>query len=380
MIKRSDRRTAVPLLLPTLLVALAGAACTEITSGKPVADDAGWRTPLELNGVGGPLGIPATDGKRLFAEVGRSITAFDVETGRILWSTPRPADAPSNVVTRGGRVFSAGSAVIALDAESGKEMWRFTPDATAGLGRIAADQDAVYVGTASHKVQALRASDGRALWTSDIGPQWQHGGIVKGVSVAGDTVYAAAEQAHAANGHLASGWIVALDRLTGAVLWKYQNGTGDDLRNFGSSPAVAGRLVVASDFKGNRVVAVDRFTGREVWRIQGEAGFIGPIGAPEARGDTVYFASGDTYVYAVDLHVGRLHWKSRTPAANTALALCGESLVVNYQGVAVIDPRNGQLRRRMHDSDNEFTTSGFAVAGKRAFVLGNKAAYALSCQ
>lgn len=380
MIKHTDRRVYLSLLIPALLVGLAGASCTEITSGRAKGNEAFWRTPLELQGAGGPLGIPATDGRRLVADVGRRISAFDVETGRLLWSTPRPPDAPSNVVTRDGRVFSAGSAVVALNAESGHEVWRFTPDATAALGRITADRDAVYVGTASHRVYAVRATDGRLLWSSDIGPEWQHNGIVKGASVGGDTLYVAAEQAHATNGHLASGWIVALDRQTGTILWRYQNGTGDDLRNFGSSPVVAGRLVVASDFKGNRVVAVDRFTGREVWRVQGEAGFIGPIGAPEVWGDTVYFGSGDTFVYAVDLQSGRVLWKTRTPAANTALALCGENLFVNYQGIAVIDRRTGRLSRRMYDSDDEFTTSGFAVGGQHVFVLGNKAAYALGCE
>jgi outer membrane protein assembly factor BamB len=338
-----------------------------------------WRTPLA---EGAHLHAPTTDGARFYSEGNRRVEAYALTTGARTWSErPDFRTAPANYLVRDGKVLGVGSRAVALDVSSGREVWQFTPDTTAALAESAADERALYFGTMSHRVYALNHADGSLIWSTDVGPEWQHRGIIRGVSVSGDTVYAGVDQHVTPNGERSIGWIFALERATGRVLWSYQNGTGQDQRYIGSAPRVVGRLLLAVDYPQNTFIAVDRFTGQEVWRTAGIPSYAGADEAPVVSGDTAYAASHDQYVYAMALQTGHVLWKTRMPAGNRALAICGNRLLANYLGLAVLDRQSGQLLGTgLNDyAQNDFPTTGFAVAGNRAFVSGEKAAYGLEC-
>ncbi len=367
-----------PGRLILLILLLASSSCRDMmgSSGKKAVQVL-WRTPLDLPDRG--FHYPAATGDRLFALLG-GVVAYDANSGKLLWRKPLNKYMPRGVVVRDGRLFTAETWVFALDAASGQELWHFAPDSSADFAQGTADDQSFYIGTRSHRVYALGVTSGTPMWSTDIGPDWEFGGIVSGLTASGDTVYVTAERSYAPNGYLATGWIVALDRNTGRILWEYENGKGQDLRNFISAPTVAGSLLIASDRKGNSVVAVNRFTGIETWRVNGIPGYIGFTSPPVVAGDTVYAASGDTYVYGIGLHTGQVIWRTSLGTAVEAAALCGEFVFANDYGIAVLDRHTGKLLRRMYDSEVEFTTSAFAVANDRVFVLGNKAAYAFSCE
>lgn len=365
--------TLRPALMAGMLMV---AACGEIT-GEPGGDGPlVWRTPFQA--AASPLGTPAADDRNLYAVLG-GVQAFRASDGARLWRGALDRYAPENLVADGTRVYAAEASVTAYDADDGSVIWRYRPDANASLGRSALAGGTLFFGTSSHRVYALDAATGTVQWSTDVGPEWEHQAVVRGIAVSGDTVYAAVEQWRAANGYVASGWLVAMDRGTGAVLWRYRSGTGEDRDVFGSSPTVAGRLVLVSDVSSNAVVAVDRFTGQEMWRFRGLPGFVGIQEAPLVRGGRVYAASGDTRVYALDLATGEPVWSRALPAANEAYAFCGDQLFVNYGGVAALDPATGRVLWSGYDGDDEFAVSGFAVARDRLFILGNAAAYAFRC-
>lgn len=371
-----------PLLL-AFLPLCAGGCDPQIQEPGPGGPQAGgvrlvWRTPL-TPGPAGPFTRPTTDGKYLYAEAERRLQAFDLRTGRPVWSQPfETRTAPDNVVVRGGRVFAVGEVAVARDATSGRELWRYTLDANASFSASAADDRAFYFGTERHRVYALRVADGSVLWSTDLAPGWEFKGIVRGASVSGDTVYFGMDRYHSPNGNVSSGWIFALDRATGRVLWSYQNGTGSDNRNIYAAPQVAGPLLLAIDHPYNTYIAVDRFTGKEAWRVAGPFGFAGPQESPVLAGGVAYGSSADRFVTAMDAQTGRVLWRTQTPASNRGLAVCGGRVLANYLGVAVLDRTTGALLGRMYE-DEEFPTSDFAVAGDRAFVLGNDAVYAFQC-
>jgi outer membrane protein assembly factor BamB len=337
-----------------------------------------WRTPLPPGG-NPPIGIPASDGRHLFVAY-TGIHAYSLETGKLLWEQALRSYTPRSLVAGQNAVFVAEATVSALDAETGRRLWEFTPDANASLGRPALDEGTLYFGTSSHRLYALRASDGHQLWTVDLEPTWKYPAVVRGIAVHQGTVFTALEQWRSENGHISSGWLIAVDARTGKIQWRYETGSGSQRRGMSSSPVVASGMVLAGDYLSNAMVAVDARNGHEVWRFEGQPGFVGFPESPLVARDIVYAASGDTYVYALSLPNGRMLWRTRMNAANEAQALCGQSLLVNHQGLTALAPDTGRITQTMLDSENEFPTSGFAIHGNQVFLAGPKAVFALECR
>jgi serine/threonine-protein kinase len=372
------RRAAPPAL--ALLASVLASACGELLGGKSEGGDPGWAV-AEASGFGG---IPAVDGQRVYVEGDTGLAAFDQGTGRKAWEPRLTTGGGSQaVVFRAGRLYSAEVEVVrAYDAESGAVVWEhaFPNQSSPDFGALAVDDRAVYVGTRDHRVLALNVATGATVWDVDVGRGWTFPGLVAGVSVSGDTVYAAVTRNLNPNGFDQAAVIVALQRSTGAELWRYQSaGTKS---NVSSPPVVAGSLLVAADRYGNSMFAVDRATGAEVWRVRGEAGFVGPYGPPPVADGVAYLGSGDTRVHAVDLATGSVKWRSEgTRASIRALGVCGDRVIVNNDDIQVLDRRTGKLLRvAMRSSDTEFATSGVAVAGGRAFIAGSRKVYAVSCR
>ena len=324
--------------------------------------------------------VPASDGQRLYADVNRRIEAFDLGTGARLWSYQRPLGGPSSLVARDGRLFWAGDTAVALDAATGRELWRYVLESTAGLGESDGDAQAYYVGTRNHRVYALRAADGELLWTRDLGPDWPFGGVVRGMTVSGDTVYAVVEHDTGVNGHIGTGDVFAMDRHTGAIHWVHRNGDGTGLDIYQSAGRVAGRLLLLSANWENDYVALDRFTGTEAWRAHGEDSSFGMDEAPEVQGARAYVASHDQHAMALDLASGEVLWRTRVGSGANKVAPCGGRLLVQDLGLSVVNLADGRfLGRTHHSSSNETLHTDFVVVGDRAYVFGWSHLYAFRC-
>ncbi|HYW05339.1 MAG TPA: PQQ-binding-like beta-propeller repeat protein [Longimicrobium sp.] len=363
-----------------LLTSVQLAACGELLGGSSDGGGVVWAV-AEASGF---HGIPAVDGAHVYVEGDTGLAAFDQATGRKAWE-PRLATGGGSqaVVFRAGRLYSAEVEVVrAYDATTGAVIWSrpFPSQSGPDFGASAVDDAAVYVGTRDHRVLALNAANGATLWEVDVGRGWTFPGLVAGVSVSGDTVYAAVKRNLNPNGFEQAAVIVALQRSTGAELWRYQSaGTKS---NVISAPVVADSLLVAADLHGNSMFAVDRATGSEVWRVLGDPSFVGPYGAPAVANGVAYMGSGDTRVHAVDLATGRVKWRSDgTGASIRAVGVCGDRVIVNNDDIQVLDRRTGKrLGVAMRSSGTEFATSGVAVAGGRAFIAGTRKVYAVSCE
>jgi alcohol dehydrogenase (cytochrome c) len=130
------------------------------------------------------------------------------------------------VVVDGVMYVTNANECYALDAGSGRRIWRFHRPRTKGLAGDAAS------------------------------------GINRGVAVAGDRVFMVTDHAH----------LLALDRFTGALVW--ETTMADWRQNYGatSAPLVAGDLVISGVSGGDEgirgfVAAFDRATGKEAWRF-----------------------------------------------------------------------------------------------------------------
>lgn len=356
-----------------------GAACSALTGGGDPGATL-WRTELG----GSPRntnGTPVSDGERLYV-VADGVTAFDARAGARLWNNPLPGlrTRPKNLSVFGGRVFGAGRIAFALDVDSGREAWTFAlpiPDtASASLGRTAVDDRTFYVGTDTHQVFALDQATGMVRWVTDIGTGWQHRGIVTGITVSGDTLFVSARQYNAHNGHISTGWIFGLDRTTGRKVWSHRNGNGNDWRTVSAGVSIAGPLLLASDHLSGAVFAVDRTTGREVWRRIGPADEFGSLASPIPVGNLAYYASMDSYVYAVDVRTGEVRWKTKNSGGNTGFAVCGDLVFANYMSLAILDRASGRVQTRSRG--REILTE-LAVHGDRAFAVSDRAVAAYRC-
>lgn len=359
--------SAIAALLSVVLIS-AGAG----PAARPL-----WQAPFDPAGCM-PFGSPAVDRGRLFV-VCSGIQAYAQDSGRALWHSAQVEYNPHKAVTAEGRVLVVEATVSALDEETGEKKWEFRPDANASLGRATTQGNRLFFGTSSHRLYALRVSDGKRLWETDLGREWEYPAVVRGLAADARVLYAAVEQWRAANGKKSSGWIIALDAKTGRTLWRYSTGSGEQRRGFSSSPVIASELVLAGDYLSNAIEAIDRRTGRQVWRFEGEPGFVGFPEAPVVAGANVYAGSGDTYMYAIDLLTGHRIWRTKMPASIESYALCGTALLVNYHGLATLNPQTGHFDQPLLPSINEFVTSDFATIENHSFIAGPKGVYAFAC-
>jgi outer membrane protein assembly factor BamB len=231
-----------------------------------------WRTPY--TGTPWYSGKPAVEGDRLFTGMGNAVVALDVRTGTRIWGTPirgNLALGGDNIVARDGAVFLADvDAVFSFDAESGAVRWRFVPDSPAYAAKSAVDERALYIGTRNHRVYALNKESGQPIWSVDVGPDWgvtafPNMGVITGLFVAGDRVFATADRGIEGVPYRRVGVIVALDRTTGRELWRYVS--DDGYAPIYGALTVVGDLVIAGESSRNSFFALDASTGREVWRF-----------------------------------------------------------------------------------------------------------------
>ena len=370
------------------LVALAGgASCSDVAGGSGDVGRVAWRARLtDRHTVVGWHGVPATDGHGFFFASDSGITALEARTGRLSWSARlgdplRDGAEEGRLVARGGKLYaSVRGALYALDAATGAVRWRVDTPPVFGDAEIDADDGAVYAAVGKATVAAFDPAGGGALWTTDVGADWDGGAIV-GITASRDTVYVAAVRAIAPARGFRRGALFALDRASGRLLWSWW---GPDSTSAGAAPTVAGRLLLASDQVGGSFFAVDRFTVREVWRVVGDRASFGPSQAPVVGGDTAFVGSNDRSVYAVDLATGRVRWSVRSGSSIHHFALCGPLLLVNNQTIALVDRRAHGVVTELTSPESERTegipSSGFAVSGDTAFVAGSQLALAIRCR
>jgi alcohol dehydrogenase (cytochrome c) len=145
--------------------------------------------------------------------------------------------------------------------------WVYALTGTSRLEVTPVVVDGILYATSANECHALDAGNGRPIWeykrprtkgvAGDAGA-----GINRGVAVAGRRVFMVTDHAH----------IIALDRLTGALLWDTE--MADWRQNYGatSAPLAVGGLVVSGTSGGDEGVrgflaAFDQATGKEVWRF-----------------------------------------------------------------------------------------------------------------
>lgn len=197
-------------------------------------------------------------------------------------------------------------------------------------------------------VVALAERDGSELWRVELGPPWVDGyGGPRGTpTVDGDRLYAIGTD----------GDLVAIDIASGALLWRrsltgdfggfMSAGQGVDWR-YAESPLVDGdRLLVTPGAADAMIVALDKLTGAEIWRAA--VPDLGELGADGAAYSSIVVSEGAGVRQYVQL-VGR---GAIGVEAETGRFLWGYNRVAN-------DVAN--IATPLVDGDHVFVTTGYGT-------------------
>lgn len=375
------RRWLGQLRSGTLAVAvLAAAGCrdSDPTSPNGAANRVLWSAPLR----GQSDGQVAATADLIFAASDSGLTAVDRAAGQERWfARIRAIGGNNRLVTRGTTVFSAGTySVQANDVANGALVWQrdFDPNVDSpDASDIAADDVALFVGLRDGRALALAQADGHTLWEAPIATaDWTFKGLLGGATIAGDTVYVTATRFLDANAFGEAAVVVALDRLTGRELWRYQAaGTRTSISH---AAVLSGADLVVTEAYVGAVIAIDRATGVERWRQPTHGFFFGP---PVIRGDTVYAATAASRGYAFDAASGRVLWIANLRAGATSVGICASELFVGDFHVEVRTASKGaNVGLAFTGTDEEVVTSLVTVIDGVAYVGTNKRLMAFRCR
>jgi PQQ-dependent dehydrogenase (methanol/ethanol family) len=207
--------------------------------------------------------------------------------------------------------------------------------------------DGVMYVTSNNQVYALSAKTGRQIWLYER-PKSDGSkisgdaaiGVNRGVAVLGDRVFYLTDDAH----------LLALDRLTGALLWDIDTPEGAPGQFGGTAaPLVVGDLVVTGVSGGDNgirgfVAAYKAETGELAWKFMtipktGDTGVI----AATWKGDALGLGGGATWTTgSADVDAGIVYWPVGNPHPDTnGDGRAGDNLYTNSD--LALDAKTGKL-------------------------------------
>lgn len=206
-----------------------------------------------------------TEDKILYNDSDLYTYVFD-HKGNELWNRSLIG---SFINEEGNRIFS--------DEIAGGARYMSKPTAVDGV---------VYFGTPIRFVYAVDAETGKELWKFEAGaslcgaPVYNNGKLFFGVHSGEDEFY-------------------CIDAKTGEIIW-----TQDVGWVFGA-PNVINGMVFVSGIDGT-IYGLDEETGHIVWNHRLDRSICSE---PAAEGDQVFFGSWDHYLYGMDQKTGHINWK-----------------------------------------------------------------------
>ncbi len=313
-----------------LLVLVAGCSSTpveppaELTEFKPeltvttlwsvqVGDGAGKRD-LRLR--------PALDGERLYVNDHRgAVLALQAESGEQLWQVDLQLPLSSGPGVGDGILVlgSAEGELLALAADDGRQLWRAQLSSEI-LAPPAVGAGVVVAHTGDGKLFGLKASDGSQLWIYDrsVPTLTLHG--TSSPLILSDLVLDG----------FASGKLALLALNDGRVLWETPVATPrgrtelERMVDIDGPPLVIGEVVYVVGYQG-RAAALDLRSGRVLWSrpVSSASGLVGD-------GKALYLTDDKDRVLALSRSGGASLWQQDTLQRRslTAPAIYRDSVVV----------------------------------------------------
>ena len=304
------------------------------------------------------LSRPIIAGDRVFAmDIDFEISAYRADTGERIWHFEAKVPKTDREAFGGGLAYNAGRLyvttgfgdVIALEAETGRLVWRQSLSGPMRAAPTVAGGQ-LYVVTIDNQLNVLDAETGEKRWTHTAISE--SAGLLGGGSVAvdGSTVVVP----------YSSGEIFAMRAENGRVVWS-DNLTAvrridamASLAHIRGSPVIDRGVVYAVSHSG-RLVAIDQRSGARIW----ERG-IGGVDMPWVAGEFIFVLSNDNEIFCLTREGGRVRWvqplpryenpeKRKDPIRWSGPVLAGDRLIVtgSHGEVMTVSPYTGEPLGRL---------------------------------
>jgi outer membrane protein assembly factor BamB len=307
-------------------------------------------------------------GRLYVANIGGEFRAIDAKTGKVDWierfgfitaASPAVGDGVvyQPLLNRPGtdRLTATGY-MVALDAETGEELWRFKAGAVESSPLL--DDGTLYFGTFDHRLYALDAKTGRERWSFETGepvkgaPALWHGAVYTGSY---------------------DGKVYAVDAESGKLRWSSEGQAGlAGAGNFYAGPAIAyGRVYIGNT--DGKIYAFGADSGDLIWS-RSTGSYVYSSAAIADR--TVYVGSYDHSFYALDAATGDVRWSFGAGGAVSGAPTVMDGLVYfsTLKGrTFALDAESGEVVWRF--DDGEYTP--LVADEDRAYVVGRERIYAL---
>jgi outer membrane protein assembly factor BamB len=214
----------------------------------------------------------------------------------LLWKIAGLGEGYSSAAIAADRLFIQGQRgdeeyVLAFDANTGKQLWRahtgISFNESRGHGPRSTptvDGERLYALAADGMLVCLDAATGKTIWGFNIVDHFHgnvpHWGISESPLVDGDRVIVTPGGSGAA--------VVALDKLTGKLLWQSQSGTAGYSSPMIYDAAGARKVVV---FTSNAAMGLDLASGKLQWRYERVANNVANIATPIVHGGEIFLSS-----------------------------------------------------------------------------------------
>jgi outer membrane protein assembly factor BamB len=354
-------------------------ACREMNgrmqaSQAAPAFDAPWYGRADL--AGGMKVFPFVDAGMIFLPGPRHVLALR-ENGQVAWRFSSPdAWARSSGGASQGQTYAAG---VFMGGSGARVLVVGQPR---GVSR-------------DHGLRALRAADGKLLWSTEAQLEMDRVAFVSVPAVCGGYVYVAGVEA----GEFESGLsLFAIDLMSGKVMFKCALGVLEGRKQEAkraetwwtqSEVGVHEDMVYLTPGVGY-AMAVGRFDGKIRWirkygAIEGneslEKRLLRYRGTPVVSGEVVVIAPRDSaWMWGLDRSDGREIWRLKDAPAGAVIGVVAGQVIVAGSAVTAIDAATGN-QRRLYDPASLKISGPPTIAGDVVHVpRSNGEILALSAQ
>ena len=277
---------------------------------------------------------------------------------RLLWQKRSSWKHIRTPAVEQGRVYlMAHHGILSiLDMKNGAEIARISPPEPGNYESPVITGDCLYLACGNSNMTAISLKTHRVLWSRYVVPRdFTMGGehvewIITSPAV-GEKLVCFGSQ---------DGNVYALVRTSGEPAWKHSVGS-----MIVSPPLLAGRTLYVASFDSH-IRAINAETGALQWSV--DLGEEVSYGSPRIQEDMLYVAGRRGSVFAVEVATGKMKWKRRVGQRfETAVSLTDTLLcAADGSGIYGLNPRTGESLWSVHEgAENPLVYNGFVYCISR---------------